>query len=156
MTTPRSKEKTIGRPWKVTRRRRRPSQRLMGGDQQKNGAGYKSKQETKTTNIIASGAGGEDFEHFMRITAKGSVTEIVSAGEPPFWKSKVPLAEHRASKLGLTCGRRFLRCLAWQGEAAICCVCKLFGCTCRARTHVQSTHAPREALGQLPTVSIVH
>ena len=96
--------------------------KINGWGSKENGAGYKRKQETKTANIIASGAGGEDFEHFMRTTANGSVTEIVSAGEPPFWKSKVPLAERRASKFGPTCGRRFLRCLAWQDEAAICCL----------------------------------
>ena len=106
----------------------------MGGDQTKNEGGYKKEQETVTRNIIASGAGGEDFEHFMRRTAKGSATAMV-AGEPPFCKCKVPLAECPASELGHTCGRRFLPCPAWQDTSAICCFFKLCGCARRTASN---------------------
>ena len=59
----------------------------MGGDQTKNEVGYKKEQETATRNITTSGAGGEDFSAlFIRNIAKGSKTEIVSAGKPPFCK----------------------------------------------------------------------
>ena len=107
------------------------TKRFMGGDQTKNEGGYKKEQETVTRNIIASGAGGEDFEHFMRRIGKGSATAIVSAGEPPFCKCKVPLAECPASEFGHTCGRRFLPCPAWQDKPAICCLFKLCGCARR-------------------------
>ena len=71
---------------------------------------HKKEQETVTRNIIASGAGDEDFEHFMRTIAKGSATEIVSAAEVvEFCKCKVPLPDCRAPILAVLClaGRSF-------------------------------------------------
>jgi hypothetical protein len=82
----------------------------MGGGRTSNKGSYKKEQETATRNLIASGAGGMDVEHFDG--------DCVS-GEPPFCKCKVPLAERRVIKFGPNCERRFLRCLAWQDEAAI-------------------------------------
>ena len=76
---------------------------MTGGDQTKNDVGYTKEQETATKNIIASDAGDEDFEHFMRSIAKGSATEIVSAAEVEFCKCKVPLPECRAPILAVLC-----------------------------------------------------
>ena len=84
--------------------------------------GHKNEPETVTRNIMASGAGGEDFEHFMRTIAKGSATEIVSAAEPPFCKCKGPV---------------------WQDAAAICWCFKLCGCARRARTLLDSCQLSR-------------
>ena len=121
--TKKKKKKTIAQAGRTTT--------FMGGDQTKNKGGYKKEQETVTANIIASGAGGEDFEHFLRRIGKGSATAIVSAAEPTFCKCKVPLAECPASEFGHTCGRRFLPCPAWQDKPAICCLFKLCGCARR-------------------------
>ena len=79
--------------------------RLMGGGQTINKGCYKKRHETATRNLTASGAGGEDFEHFfMRTTAKGDyvrrITTILQIGG--------------VSKCVPNCGRRFFAvpCLA--------------------------------------------
>ena len=63
------KKKTIAQAGRTTT--------FMGGGQTKNKGGYKKEQETVTGNIVASGAGGEDLEQFMRRIGKGSATAIV-------------------------------------------------------------------------------
>ena len=80
----------------VHRFKRVGRKRLMGGDQAKMEVDDTKEQETVAKNIIASDAGGDDVERFMRTTAKGSATEILFAGEPTFCRRELPS------------GRRFL------------------------------------------------
>ena len=86
----------------------------MGGDQAKMEVGDTKEQETMAKNIIALDAGGDDVERFMRTTAKGSATEILSAGEPAFCRRKLPFGECRVIKLGHGCPGA-ASCLARRG-----------------------------------------
>ena len=98
----------------VHRFKRGGGTRLMGGDQAKMEVDDTKEQETVAKNIIASDAGGDDVERFMRTTAKGSATEILSAGEPAFCRRKLPFGECRVIKLGHGCPGA-ASCLARRG-----------------------------------------
>ena len=91
------KEKTFSKKKNITSS---GEDKTMHGWRSSQKRDHKKEQET---NIIASGAGDEDFEHFMRTIAKGSAAEIVSAAEVAFCKCKVPLAECRAPILAVPC-----------------------------------------------------
>ena len=54
-------DKEKKRTFNKKKKKTNPSITLMGGDQTKNEVGYKKEQETATSNITTSGAGGEDF-----------------------------------------------------------------------------------------------
>ena len=98
----------------VHRFKRVGRKRLMGGDQAKMEVDDTKEQETLAKNIIALDAGGDDVERFMRTTAKGSATEVLSAGEPAFCRRKLPFGECRVIKLGHGCPGA-ASCLARRG-----------------------------------------